>query len=93
MIRVRKDAVGRGDVVWEEYKERNEIEGLGDMKLSGYVAVYREDMAMVMALVKFLVYNVYVILSYFFLLSHIFVTPAPIFETPPNSFDILLMLW
>ena len=61
VIRVRKDAVGRGDVVWEEYKERNEIEGLGDMKLSGYVAVYREDMAMVMALVKFLVYNVYVI--------------------------------
>ena len=61
VIRVRKDAVGRGDVVWEEYKERNEIESLGDMKLSGYVAVYREDMAMVMALVKFLVYNVYVI--------------------------------
>ena len=58
---MRKDAVGRGDVVWEEYKERNEIESLGDMKLSGYVAVYREDMAMVMALVKFLVYNVYVI--------------------------------
>ena len=67
---MRKDAVGRGDVVWEEYKERNEIEGLGDMKLSGYVAVYREDMAMVMALVKFLVYNVYVILSYFSLISY-----------------------
>ena len=60
---MRKDAFGRGDVVWEEYKERNEIESLGDMKLSGYVAVYREDMAMVMALVKFLVYNVYVIYS------------------------------
>ena len=61
MIRVRRDGVGREEVVWEEYKERNEIEGLGDMKLSGYVAVYREDMEMVMALVKFLTYNVYVI--------------------------------
>ena len=79
VIRVRKDAVGRGDVVWEEYKERNEIESLGDMKLSGYVAVYREDMAMVMALVKPLVYNVYVILSYFFSLISYFCHSCPDF--------------
>ena len=48
----------------EEYKECNEIGGLfGNMKmkLSGYVAAYREDMAMVMALVKFLFCNMYVI--------------------------------
>ena len=48
----------------EEYKECNEIGGLfGNMKmkLSGYVAVYREDMAMVMVLVKFLFCNMYVI--------------------------------
>ena len=72
VIRVRRDAVGRGDVEWGEYKERNEIEGLfGDlkMKLSGYVAAYREDMAMVMALVKFLAYNMYVV---YFL--HIFIS-------------------
>jgi len=31
------------------------------MKLSGYVAVYREDMTMVMALVKFLFCNMYMI--------------------------------
>ena len=64
VIRVRRDRVGREDVEWGEYKERDEIEGLfGDlkMKLSGYVAVYREDMAMVMALVKFLFCNMYVI--------------------------------
>ena len=42
-----------------------------------------EDMEMVLALVKLLVYNVYVILPYFFLLSHIFVTFAPISGTPP----------
>ena len=86
VIRVRRDRVGREDVEWGEYKERNEIEGLfGDMKmkLSGYVAVYREDMAMVMALVKFLFCNMYVI--YFFsLLSQIFATPAPIFGTTPH---------
>ena len=44
--------------------KRNEIEGLfGDlkMKLSGYVAAYREDMAMVLALVRFLSYNLYVV--------------------------------
>ncbi len=35
-------------------------------KLSGYVAAYREDMAMVLALVKFLAYNMYVV--YFLLL-------------------------
>ena len=64
VIRVRRDRVGREDVEWGEYKERDEIEGLfGDlkMKLSGYVAAYREDMAMVMALVKFLFCNMYVI--------------------------------
>ena len=62
VIRVRRDRVGREDVEWGEYKERDEIGG-GDMKmkLSGYVAVYREDMAMVMALVKFLFCNMYVI--------------------------------
>ena len=51
-------------MVWEEYKERNEIEGMfGNVKgkLSGYVAAYREDMAMVLALVKFLAYNMYVV--------------------------------
>ncbi len=51
-------------MVWEEYKERNEIEGMfGNLKgkLSGYVAAYREDMAMVLALVKFLAYNMYVV--------------------------------
>jgi len=56
VIRVRRDRVGREDVGGEEYKERNEIEGLfGNlkMKLSGYVTVYREDMTMVLALVKF----------------------------------------
>ena len=57
-IRVRRDGVGREDVEWGEYKECNEIEGLfGNMKLSGYVAVYREDIAMMMALVKFLFCN------------------------------------
>jgi len=69
VIRVRRDRVGREDVEWGEYKERNEIEGLfGDlkMKLSGYVAAYREDMAMVLALVRFLSYNMYV--AYFFLI-------------------------
>ena len=92
---MRKDAVGRGDVVWEEYKERNEIEDLGDMKLSGYVVVYREDMAMVMALVKFLVYNMYVVYScfifshsYLIFLSLLFVTPAPIFETAPKELGL-----
>ena len=56
------------EVMWYRKNTKSviEIEGLGDMKLSGYIAVYREDMAMVMALVKFLVYNVYVILPYFF---------------------------
>ena len=47
--------------------ERNEIEGMfGNLKgkLSGYVAAYREDMAMVLTLVKFLAYNMYVV--YFF---------------------------
>ena len=69
VIRVRRDRVGREDVEWGEYKERDEIEGLfGDlkMKLSGYVAVYREDMAMALALVKFLAYNMYV--AYFLLI-------------------------
>ncbi|RKX48650.1 MAG: hypothetical protein DRP38_04380, partial [Thermotogae bacterium] len=61
---------GRGDVVWEEYKERNKIKGLGDMKLSGYVAAYRKDMAMVMALVKLLAYSMYVI--YFCLIFSLF---------------------
>jgi len=64
VIRVRRDRVGREDVGGEEYKERNEIEGLfGNlkMKLSGYVAAYREDMAMVLALVRFLAYNMYVV--------------------------------
>jgi len=64
MIRVRRNGVGREDVEGGEYKECNEIEGLfGDMKmkLSGYVAVYREDMAMVMALVKFFFCNMHVI--------------------------------
>jgi len=49
--------------------ERNEIEGMfGNVKgkLSGYVVAYREDMAMVLALVKFLAYNMYVV--YFLLL-------------------------
>ena len=90
------------EVMWYRKNTKSviEIEGLGDMKLSGYIAVYREDMAMVMALVKFLVYNMYVVYScfifshsYLIFLSLLFVTPAPIFETPPNSFDILLMLW
>ncbi len=64
VIRVRRNGVGREEVVWEEYKERNEIEGMfGNVKgkLSGYVAAYREDMAMVLALVKFLAYNMYVV--------------------------------
>jgi len=88
VMRVRRNGVGRENVEGGEYKECNEIEGLfGDMKmkLSGYVAVYREDMAMVMVLVKFLFCNMYVI--YFFsLLSHIFVILTPIFETPPCPF-------
>ena len=87
VIRVRRDRVGREDVEGGEYKERDEIGGLfGDlkMKLSGYVAVYREDMAMVMALVKFLFCNMYVI--YFFsLLSHIFASLTPIFGTTPHQ--------
>jgi len=64
VVRVRGNGVGRKDVEGEEYKECNEIEGLfGNMKmkLSGYVAAYREDMAMVMALVKFLFCNMHVI--------------------------------
>ena len=64
VIRVRRDRVGREDVEGGEYKERDEIEGLfGNlkMKLSGYVAAYREDMAMVLALVRFLSYNLYVV--------------------------------
>ncbi len=56
-------------------------------KLSGYVTAYREDMAVVLALVKFLAYNMYVAyflshLSWF--LYHIFVALTPIFETPPK---------
>ena len=43
-------------------------------------------MAMVMALVKFLAYNcMWYIFALFFLLSHIFVAPAPIFETAPEK--------
>ena len=80
VIRVRRDRVGRKDVEWGEYKERNEIEGLfGDlkMKLSGYVAVYREDMAMVLALVRFLSYNLYVV--YFcFIFSHSYLIFLPL---------------
>jgi len=75
VIRVRRDRVGREDVEGGEYKERNEIEGLfGNMKmkLSGYVAAYREDMAMVMALVKFLFCNMYVI--YFCLIFLAFIS-------------------
>jgi len=34
------------------------------MKLSGYVAAHREDMVMVMALVKFLACNMYVVLFF-----------------------------
>ncbi len=41
------------------------------MKLSGYVAAYREDMAMVMALVKFLFCNMYVIYFVLFFLAFI----------------------
>ena len=77
VIRVRRNGVGREDVEGEEYKERNEIEGLfGDMKmkLSGYVAVYREDMAMVMALVKFLFCNMYVVLYIFVLFFLAFIS-------------------
>ena len=65
LIRVRKDAVGREDVSVDEYKERNEIEGLFGVikgKLGGYVMVCREDMAMVLALVKFLAHSMYVAL-------------------------------
>ena len=67
MIRVRRNGVGREDVEGGEYKECNEIEelfGNMKMKLSGYIAVYREDMAMVMALVKFFFCNMYVIYFY-----------------------------
>jgi len=67
----------------EEYKERNEIEGLfGNlkMKLSGYVAAYREDMAMVLALVKFLAYNMYVV---YFL--HIFISSYLVSSRAPPS--------
>ena len=77
VIRVRRDRVGREDVEGEEYKECNEIEGLfGDMKmkLSGYVAAYREDMAMVMALVKFLFCNMYVVLYIFVLFFLAFIS-------------------
>jgi len=80
VIRVRRNGVGREDVEGGEYKECNEIEGLfGNMKmkLSGYVAVYREDMAMVMALVKFLFCNMYVI--YFCLVfSHSYLIFLPL---------------
>ncbi len=76
VIRVRRNGVGREDVDLDEYKERNEIEGLFGViksKVGGYVAAYREDMAMVMALVKFLAWNMYV--AYFLpFLSRIFVT-------------------
>ena len=73
VIRVRRNGVGREDVEWGEYKERNEIEGLfGDlkMKLSGYVAAYREDMAMVMALIKFPFCNMYVVLFFLAFISY-----------------------
>ena len=65
LIRVRRNGVGRGDVSPDEYKQRNEIEGLFGViktKLGGYVMVCREDMAMVMALVKFLAWSMYVAL-------------------------------
>lgn len=65
----------------EEYKESNKIERLfGNMKtkMSGYISTYREGMAMVLALVKFLAHNIYMAyLCYFFVTfyivsSHIF---------------------
>ncbi len=40
-------------------------------KLSGYVAAYREDMAMVLALVKFLAYNMYVVYFLPLFLAHL----------------------
>ena len=40
-----------------------DLSGNMKMKLSRYVAAYREDMAMVLALVKFLAYDMYVIYS------------------------------
>ncbi len=42
-------------------KDHKEMFGNVKGKLSGYVAAYREDMAMVLALVKFLAYNMYVV--------------------------------
>ena len=53
-------------------------------KLTEYVVAYREDMAMVLALVKFLAYNIY---SGFYL---IFLSLLPrIFKTPPRYYLLL----
>jgi len=56
------------------------------MKLSGYVAAYREDMAMVMALVKFFFCNMHVI--YFYLVFSrsylIFLSLLPRFLKRPH---------
>jgi len=74
VIRVRRNGVGREEVDLDEYKERNEIKGLFGLiksKVGGYVAAYREDMAMVMALVKFLAWNMYVAYFLTFLLPHL----------------------
>jgi len=79
LIRTRRNAVGRENIDDEEYKERGKIESLfGNvkMKLSGFVATYREDMIMVLALVKFLAYNLYVL---FF--------PYIIFGTAPVKYE------
>ncbi|QTA37224.1 transposase [Thermosipho ferrireducens] len=72
VIKIRKRAIGRKEVDYEEYKERNEIEGLfGNIKtkLGGYVYAYREDMARIQALIKFLLYNLYV--AYIFLFTQL----------------------
>ncbi|OOC46952.1 hypothetical protein [Thermosipho sp. 1223] len=52
----------------KDYMQRNEIEGLfGNIKtkLGGYVYAYREDMARILALLKFLIYNLYVAIFLF----------------------------
>ena len=72
--------------------ERDEIEGMfGNLKgkLSGYVVAYKEDMAMVLTLVKFLAYNMYVVYFLplfwlgFGLCIYYYPSLTRIFETPP----------
>ena len=70
------------------------------MKLSGYVAAYREDMAIVMALVKFLSYNMYVayFFAHFYIVLFRFISRSlslftRIFETAATTLDFLDNFW